>query len=126
MDDVKPAIGLGQTSYVLFLIAWAALIPLAIELIRTGISGAVLWTNDVAATSLAITLISFVLAWLMAKRADRQIEDEFSAFWQKHQRSLRDALKHSKQEARRDFGQQTPAGSTAQAHAEAPARQGGG
>jgi uncharacterized protein (DUF2235 family) len=116
MNDVKPAIGLGQTSYVLFLIAWAALIPLALELSRTGISGAALWMNDVAGTSLAIVIISSVLAWLMAKRADRQIEDEFSAFWQKHQRSLRDALKHSKQEARRDFGQQTPAGSSAPAH----------
>ena len=36
--------------------------------VATGISGAVLWTNDVAATSLAIALISFVLAWLMAQK----------------------------------------------------------
>ena len=105
LDEVKPAIGLGQTSYVLFLIAWAGLIPLAIELVRTRMTGATLWTNDVAGTSLSIAVVCFALAWLMAKRADRQIEDAFSAFWQKHQRRLRDALKHSKQEARRDFGQ---------------------
>ena len=107
LRDVKPAIRMGQASYILFLAAWAAIIPWAASLVWTRVVGTSLMASDMTASLLTMAIVIFVLAWLLAKRADRLLEDEFSAFWQKHQRGLREALKLAKQEARRDLGHPT-------------------
>jgi uncharacterized protein (DUF2235 family) len=102
LDDVRGAIRLGQTSYVVFLIAWAALLASAGGVVRIAFTDGSPAIGRTAVSALWVASASFVFAWMLARWADGLIEDEFSAFWQKHQRSLRDALKHSKREARED------------------------
>jgi hypothetical protein len=55
-----------------------------------------------AGSVLGGALVSFSLAGFYSRRASRQIEGEFSTFWQKHQHALREALKQSKSASKAD------------------------
>jgi len=103
LDDVGTAIAFGKASYVTFLISWVAI---GVAVVGTLIAAAL---RDgrvpvlVAMGALLTATVGFVVAWALAREADRRIENEFSAFWQKHQRKLREALKHAKDEAKRNL-----------------------
>ena len=108
LHDVRLAVALGQLSYAIFLIGWATLAAAIAGILVAIINSPRPPDVVVAAGAMLVAGGAFVLASLLARRADQQIEDEFSAFWQKHQRDLRGALKHAKDTAKRGVADLPP------------------
>jgi uncharacterized protein (DUF2235 family) len=102
LDEMRGAVDLGVYSYWIFMTSWGTLILAAASVLTWLVVGSASW-RDSALALLAASVLGFVCAWRLSRRADAAMEDQFSLFWQQHQRELRTALKQSKVDARAAF-----------------------
>lgn len=99
LNQVRKEIWWGDVSYWIFMVAWLCFAIAALGLVATALGGASGWRWWTA-----VGAIGLVVAWLISLRVDDRMEDQFSEFWQKHQRNLRIALKQVAAEARQASG----------------------
>jgi uncharacterized protein (DUF2235 family) len=126
LADVRPAIGVAELSYWLFIAAWLGLLIAAVGA-TTGVAGltlggvlkgavhlvkalltldlgelwrtlGALWSSRWRLTLFA-AVVGFGLAWFLSRRADVRMADTFSRFWHRQQPKLREALKQARKEA---------------------------
>jgi len=138
MREAAPAMKVGRLSYWLFMLSWLALIIGAVGVTMETIPGPLtvgrmikgVWAVVYSLVTLQLDVVfetllallyrpwralgvtafgGFLVAWVLARRTDRQISDIFSAFWHKQQEELRDALKSARAAAARQYGGFRPA-----------------
>ncbi len=100
LNQVRKEIRRGDVSYWIFMVAWLcfAIAAMGWAANQFGADFRPLWW-------LAVGAMGLVAAWWISVRVDDRMEDQFSEFWQKHQRNLRLALKQVATEARQQSGQ---------------------
>jgi uncharacterized protein (DUF2235 family) len=97
LDDAGDHIHLGRQSYVLFLVAWLAIVVSASVTIAWLLST---WTSKWLVLGLwAGAFGTFWRAEWLSRCAADAMSDQFSSFWQRHQKDLRTSLKRAKEES---------------------------
>jgi uncharacterized protein (DUF2235 family) len=101
LESVKSELALGHASYWLFMASWAGFIVAGLGAAAAAMLRRPNWSYQVSAVLVA-SVVGFVTAVVLARRAENGMNDRFSLFWQKHQKDLRAALKQAHQQARDD------------------------